>query len=143
MGDQEEESKEIDDTIIERIQDENENPSIQSKRPQLRMNANSGMAGAVYSPKTSTAKSKSMKKASSSLQHAYQSHQQPISGLSQHNSNTPGQQILNNNETETEKLLQSNDKVTVKELWTGAPKPDFPSFFLERLDLDILLTETT
>ena len=40
------------------------------KRPKLKMNANSGMAGAVYSPKGNN-KSKGMKKASSSLQHGY------------------------------------------------------------------------
>jgi hypothetical protein len=33
--------------------------------------------------------------------------------------------------------------VTVKELWNAAPKPDFPPFFLERLDLAVLLDETT
>ena len=63
----EEESKD-DDLILEKIQDENEAPSTQQKRPQLRMNANSGMAGAVYSPKASgIGKGKGMKKANSSL----------------------------------------------------------------------------
>lgn len=106
------------------------------------MNANSGMAGAVYSPKAGPGKSKGLKKANSSLQHAYQSHQQPISAASAHN-NKYGQDALGPNETETERLLQSHDKVTVKELWSAAPRPDFPPFFLERLDLDILLQETT
>ena len=46
------------------------------------------------------------------------------------------------NESETEKILQSNDKVTVKELWNSAPNPDIPSFFIQRLDLDNLLKET-
>ena len=33
--------------------------------------------------------------------------------------------------------------MTVKELWSAAPKPDFPPFFLEVLDLDVMLTETS
>ena len=33
--------------------------------------------------------------------------------------------------------------MTVKELWNAAPKPDFPPFFLEVLDLDVMLSETS
>ena len=57
---------------MEKIGDENELQSISQKR-KLNLNGNSGMAGAVYSPKNSTvtSKSKPMKKASSSLQHGY------------------------------------------------------------------------
>ena len=66
---------------------------------------------------------------------------QPASGLSNH-TNRQGNESINVNETETERILQSNDKVTVKDLWNAAPKPDFPPFFLELLDLDVMLTET-
>ena len=107
------------------------------------MSGNSSIAGPQYSPKASTvtSRSKPMKKANSSLQHGYQS-TQPTSGLSSHN-NKYANDALNNNESETEKILQSNDKVTVKDLWNLAPNPDIPSFFLQRLDLDILLRETS
>lgn len=125
---------------MEKIGDESNELQQITQKVKLKMNGNSGMAGAVYSPKASTtSKSKAMKKANSSLQHGYQS-TQPTSGLSQHN-NKYGNEM--NNESETEKILLSNDKVTVKDLWNSAPNPDIPSFFLQRLDLDALIEETT
>ena len=62
--------------------------------------------------------------------------------MSNHATNRPGNESINANETETERILQSNDKVTVKDLWNAEPKPDFPPFFLEVLDLDVMLSET-
>ena len=44
-------------------------------------------------------------------------------------------------ESSTEKLLMSNDKVTVKDLWSATPKPDFTSILEDRLDYDSFLQE--
>ena len=42
---------------------------------------------------------------------------------------------------DTEKLLLSNDKVTITELWKSKPQPSFPYFFFKLLDLDAMLEE--
>ena len=42
---------------------------------------------------------------------------------------------------DTEKLLMSNDKVTVADLWKSNPQPMFPYFFLKKLDLESAITE--
>ena len=44
-------------------------------------------------------------------------------------------------EVDTEKLLLSNDKVTISDLWKLNPQPMFPSIFLKRLDLDTAIGE--
>ena len=44
-------------------------------------------------------------------------------------------------EVSTEKLLLSNDKVTISDLWKSQPQPSFPPFFLKLLDLPKLLEE--
>ena len=36
-------------------------------------------------------------------------------------------------EVDTEKLLQSNEKVSIPELWKAKPQPTFPEAFLELL----------
>ena len=42
---------------------------------------------------------------------------------------------------DTEKLLMSNDKVTITDLWKSSPQPTFPAFFLKLFDLDFMLAE--
>lgn len=44
-------------------------------------------------------------------------------------------------EVSTEKLLLSNDKVTITDLWKSQPQPSFPPSFLKLLDLPKLLDE--
>ena len=44
-------------------------------------------------------------------------------------------------EVDTEKLLLSNDKVTVTDLWKSSPQPSFPFFFLKLLDLEEALEQ--
>ena len=44
-------------------------------------------------------------------------------------------------EVDTEKLLLSNDKVTVTELWKSNPQPSFPFFFLKLLNLEEALEQ--
>lgn len=39
-------------------------------------------------------------------------------------------------EVDTEKILLSNDKITIADLWKSKPQPLFPSIFLKRLDLE-------
>jgi len=46
-------------------------------------------------------------------------------------SEAPGQLY----EVDTEKLLQSNDKTTITDLWKAKPSPSFPPFLLKLLDL--------
>lgn len=45
-------------------------------------------------------------------------------------------------EVDTEKLLHSNDKVTITDLWKSEPQPSFPSNLLEKLSLDTIIEET-
>ena len=44
-------------------------------------------------------------------------------------------------ESSTEKLLMSNDKVTVKELWSSTPKPDFTNILADKLEFESFLQE--
>ena len=44
-------------------------------------------------------------------------------------------------EVDTEKLLLSNDKVTVTDLWKSIPQPSFPFFFLKLLNLEEALEQ--
>ena len=46
-------------------------------------------------------------------------------------------------ETSTEKLLLSNDKVTVKDLWQATPMPDFSDMLIERIQLDNFIEEAS
>jgi len=44
-------------------------------------------------------------------------------------------------EVDTEKLLLSNDKVTITDLWKSNPQPTIPAIFLKLLDLDAAILE--
>ena len=45
--------------------------------------------------------------------------------------------------TDKLKLLGSNDKKTIQDLWKGKPDPFFPDFFLRRLDLHFLIDQAS
>lgn len=95
----EEEGKEVEEQIL----DESE---IHQKKLLLKPSPINNIPGGMYSPKSSTAsKYKGVKKANSQLQHGYQSVSQPASGLSNHTTNRPGNESINANETETERIL--------------------------------------
>lgn len=42
---------------------------------------------------------------------------------------------------DTEKLLLSNDKVTITDLWKSNPQPSFPPCFLVKINLEQYLEE--
>ena len=44
-------------------------------------------------------------------------------------------------QVDTEKLLLSNDKVTITDLWKARPQPSFPLKFLDLIDLNALVEE--
>jgi hypothetical protein len=44
-------------------------------------------------------------------------------------------------QVDTEKLLLSNDKITITDLWKSNPQPTFPPFFLAKINLEFYLSE--
>ena len=97
------------------------------------------------SPRLSTSKGRSVKKYNSSMMNfASQSHATATLGQIVANAQaTPSNQdkLRQLYEVDTEKLLMSNDKVTITDLWKSNPQPMFPSFFYKVLDLDEAITE--
>ena len=94
------------------------------------------------SPRTVVAKARSLKKNKSTSQMGYNSlgSNQGTSGQNPDKNGGSGmsKQLY---EVDTEKLLLSNDKVTITDLWKSSPQPSFPYFFLKVLDLDHALAE--
>ena len=81
------------------------------------------------------------KNASQLMNYQSQSHASgTLNNMTLHNG-VPKDQQKQLYEVDTEKLLHSNDKVTINELWKSSPQPSFPYQFLKLLDLDKLHEE--
>ena len=94
------------------------------------------------SPRTGLAKARTLKKNQSTSQMGYSSQGQrdnPDKNAGSGGGAGGGKQQLF--EVDTEKLLLSNDKVTITDLWKSSPQPTFPPFFLKLFDLDFMLAE--
>ena len=111
-------------------------PTMSERVSVTKQNGDSGMRIWQMSPRGN--KTRQMKKTSS--MNNYHAH----NGAAINSSARDGYQTENQKQlyqVDTEKLLLSNDKMTISDLWKTKPQPTFPSFLLERLDLQRLQDE--